>query len=124
MSARLTASSTVGPRTGCSSKTPMNASTAGRVSTPVRWRRSIDRKSTRLNSSHDQISYAVFCLKKKKREYYRTSHYARAGRAAVGLAAGTSVYAYWIQAHWQRGSTHTDENHPCHERRVQVTSAA
>ena len=24
-----------------------------------------DRKSTRLNSSHDQISYAVFCLKKK-----------------------------------------------------------
>src|SRR3989440_8507324 len=27
-----------------------------------------DRKSTRLNSSHDQISYAVFCLKKKKLE--------------------------------------------------------
>src|SRR2546428_9715041 len=27
-----------------------------------------DRKSTRLNSSHDQISYAVFCLKKKKTE--------------------------------------------------------
>src|SRR2546430_3193883 len=28
-----------------------------------------DRKSTRLNSSHSQISYAVFCLKKKKTEY-------------------------------------------------------
>src|SRR2546430_7095470 len=28
--------------------------------------RSRDRKSTRLNSSHSQISYAVFCLKKKK----------------------------------------------------------
>src|SRR5438270_9614836 len=28
--------------------------------------RAIDRKSTRLNSSHSQISYAVFCLKKKK----------------------------------------------------------
>src|SRR2546427_8108237 len=27
-----------------------------------------DRKSTRLNSSHSQISYAVFCLKKKKRQ--------------------------------------------------------
>src|SRR3989440_1956627 len=27
---------------------------------------SVDRKSTRLNSSHDQISYAVFCLKKKR----------------------------------------------------------
>src|SRR2546430_7579221 len=30
-----------------------------------------DRKSTRLNSSHSQISYAVFCLKKKKRTNYR-----------------------------------------------------
>src|SRR2546427_8707066 len=31
-----------------------------------------DRKSTRLNSSHSQISYAVFCLKKKKKKRYRT----------------------------------------------------
>src|SRR3712207_7829726 len=30
-----------------------------------------DRKSTRLNSSHANISYAVFCLKKKKNRYYR-----------------------------------------------------
>src|SRR2546430_13097534 len=29
-----------------------------------------DRKSTRLNSSHSQISYAVFCLKKKKKKHY------------------------------------------------------
>src|SRR5258707_10701582 len=29
----------------------------------------IDRKSTRLNSSHANISYAVFCLKKKKKEH-------------------------------------------------------
>src|SRR2546430_6423560 len=34
----------------------------------------IDRKSTRLNSSHSQISYAVFCLKKKKTDcIYRSS---------------------------------------------------
>src|SRR2546427_8454567 len=32
-----------------------------------------DRKSTRLNSSHSQISYAVFCLKKKKKQV-ETSH--------------------------------------------------
>src|SRR2546430_7195012 len=32
-----------------------------------------DRKSTRLNSSHSQISYAVFCLKKKKLQYVRVS---------------------------------------------------
>src|SRR2546427_9094476 len=31
-------------------------------------RRSRDRKSTRLNSSHSQISYAVFCLKKKNKK--------------------------------------------------------
>src|SRR2546430_10349654 len=34
-----------------------------------------DRKSTRLNSSHSQISYAVFCLKKKKKlTKYNESH--------------------------------------------------
>src|SRR2546428_5750921 len=40
------------------------------------WRSSPDRKSTRLNSSHDQISYAVFCLKKKK-SYSITSSFLR-----------------------------------------------
>src|SRR5205085_9125404 len=38
----------------------------------------LDRKSTRLNSSHSQISYAVFCLKKKKKkrkyEYKKKKH--------------------------------------------------
>src|SRR2546427_4271194 len=34
---------------------------------PLRPRKKPDRKSTRLNSSHSQISYAVFCLKKKKK---------------------------------------------------------
>src|SRR2546427_8416530 len=33
----------------------------------IRTERFGDRKSTRLNSSHSQISYAVFCLKKKKK---------------------------------------------------------
>src|SRR5688572_31889745 len=37
---------------------------------PVKRR---DRKSTRLNSSHSQISYAVFCLKKKKKHPYTTA---------------------------------------------------
>src|SRR2546430_11280920 len=35
----------------------------------------LDRKSTRLNSSHSQISYAVFCLKKKKTSYSYTCTY-------------------------------------------------
>src|SRR2546430_16340207 len=43
----------------------------GWTSRPPRWSNpghtsQSDRKSTRLNSSHSQISYAVFCLKKKK----------------------------------------------------------
>src|SRR2546421_9182218 len=37
-----------------------------RAGRPHQPRATEDRKSTRLNSSHDQISYAVFCLKKKK----------------------------------------------------------
>src|SRR2546430_12023436 len=40
---------------------PCRAAPRGRGAAPAR-----DRKSTRLNSSHSQISYAVFCLKKKK----------------------------------------------------------
>src|SRR2546430_12743731 len=39
---------------------------AGRIKVSQQTLDSIDRKSTRLNSSHSQISYAVFCLKKKK----------------------------------------------------------
>src|SRR6266478_7683061 len=38
------------------------------VSDSSRRPRRRDRKSTRLNSSHSQISYAVFCLKKKKQQ--------------------------------------------------------
>src|SRR5256886_11533393 len=44
-----------------------------------------DRKSTRLNSSHSQISYAVFCLKKKKAPPRRTVH--RASRGAYSFSA-------------------------------------
>src|SRR2546427_13025619 len=43
----------------------MYASIADRASRKLIRR--LDRKSTRLNSSHSQISYAVFCLKKKKK---------------------------------------------------------
>src|SRR3989475_6514861 len=44
---------------------------AHRVGARVVELRCTDRKSTRLNSSHSQISYAVFCLKKKKNERTR-----------------------------------------------------
>src|SRR2546427_11331860 len=59
---------------------PISRCPAGRLRLPLRFRRlaahlparyflgmAEDRKSTRLNSSHSQISYAVFCLKKKKK---------------------------------------------------------
>src|SRR2546427_658765 len=41
-----------------------------RCGTRLIYRIEGDRKSTRLNSSHSQISYAVFCLKKKKKHAY------------------------------------------------------
>src|SRR2546430_9033796 len=42
-------------------------------------RREVDRKSTRLNSSHSQISYAVFCLKKKKKRHNNTTNHKHTG---------------------------------------------
>src|SRR5436309_6773727 len=42
----------------------------------LRWQGAQDRKSTRLNSSHVKISYAVFCLKKKKQVSFMTHHLA------------------------------------------------
>src|SRR2546429_5039441 len=50
---------------------------ASRQTSPRSWRTtngSVDRKSTRLNSSHGYISYAVFCLKKKKKPPYTLAH--------------------------------------------------
>src|SRR3989442_5952320 len=43
------------------------------ATTPTRAAGSRDRKSTRLNSSHVRISYAVFCLEKKKRKHTHAS---------------------------------------------------
>src|SRR2546422_8484141 len=43
----------------------------------------LDRKSTRLNSSHGYISYAVFCLKKKKTNLYLPADGRDAARAAA-----------------------------------------
>src|SRR5699024_12748193 len=45
---------------------PHRAAVGGGISQGAAERRHRDRKSTRLNSSHVSISYAVFCLKKKK----------------------------------------------------------
>src|SRR2546428_5231030 len=66
---RPRASSTVYPSTRDHSWLPQVTRPPGstKASITEMWS-TIDRKSTRLNSSHDQISYAVFCLKKKKED--------------------------------------------------------
>src|SRR2546422_3341675 len=46
-----------------------NRIAAAVLAQPVGWRPEIDRKSTRLNSSHGYISYAGFCLKKKNTQH-------------------------------------------------------
>src|SRR5690348_17839067 len=53
---------------GCSSRFPYYMNTFGMHSIHGRAPAIADRKSTRLNSSHPSISYAVFCLKKKKKK--------------------------------------------------------
>src|SRR2546427_1452081 len=50
----------------------------------------IDRKSTRLNSSHSQISYAVFCLKKKKNKD-QTYHTERSQTTHASVAPDSSI---------------------------------
>src|SRR3712207_7867957 len=66
-------------RSSCSVRwlaSPVSGSLEASAARSVRWRvshasvRPKDRKSTRLNSSHANISYAVFCLKKKKKKKY------------------------------------------------------
>src|SRR2546430_9910665 len=52
----------------CERCDPEALAAALRASIEAGWAECEDRKSTRLNSSHSQISYAVFCLKKKKTE--------------------------------------------------------
>src|SRR5438552_7522314 len=60
------------------------ASSASRKGEPSKCapKRLTDRKSTRLNSSHQIISYAVFCLKKKKTKQCATHRHARTARSA------------------------------------------
>src|SRR2546430_7752554 len=60
------------------------------VTLPVRS----DRKSTRLNSSHSQISYAVFCLKKKKTHNQHRCPAARPSRAFVTVVCLLICVAY------------------------------
>src|SRR5437773_9347446 len=60
------------PMTSENGKTKCDSSRPGR---PRRITFCLDRKSTRLNSSHITISYAVFCLKKKKKNKNTYSYF-------------------------------------------------
>src|SRR2546430_5718536 len=51
-----------------------------------------DRKSTRLNSSHSQISYAVFCLKKKKKTNFYNLWYRNQAEYSIQEATMQRVY--------------------------------
>src|SRR5476651_2653410 len=57
----------------------------------ARTPKSIDRKSTRLNSSHANISYAVFCLKKKKVHKFVSCRHAGRAPAAQPSAPSNAV---------------------------------
>src|SRR2546422_4652611 len=57
------------------------------------WR-GLDRKSTRLNSSHGYISYAVFCLKKKKKRHEYDRIYPNHCRTVSTNGPGHMRYTY------------------------------
>src|SRR2546427_7716514 len=61
---------------------------------PERHAQRRDRKSTRLNSSHSQISYAVFCLKKKKTEIRRTIFKKKTSRYKTSNTWNSSYHLY------------------------------
>src|SRR5260221_5219682 len=52
----------------------------------------LDRKSTRLNSSHTVISYAVFCLKKKKKKKKQQNSIEKSAARAAESEEGSRVY--------------------------------
>src|ERR1022692_1573934 len=57
-----------------------------------------DRKSTRLNSSHLVISYAVFCLKKKKQHHRATERRAHAEPLPAGKPPRLRVLETWLSS--------------------------
>src|SRR3712207_7352815 len=66
----------------------MDSTKAARIANPharMPDARRADRKSTRLNSSHANISYAVFCLKKKKHKLVSGPYPARTHRIILSL---------------------------------------
>src|SRR5256886_2865100 len=69
----------------------------------------LDRKSTRLNSSHSQISYAVFCLKKKKITPVEESRAARDVIATCAACVCTTHGPRWcstgLRGRVERGSS-------------------
>src|SRR5437588_4405172 len=59
-----------------------------------------DRKSTRLNSSHTVISYAVFCLKKKKRQMPQVQRAREASKDAAGACPPeTTLVVFYSSLH-------------------------
>src|SRR5687768_18068065 len=68
---------------------PSNAASAEHVR--LLLESTLDRKSTRLNSSHGYISYAVFCLKKKKHSCVTTALVDPEGTASLSTATVSSA---------------------------------
>src|SRR2546430_3231586 len=73
----------------------------------------VDRKSTRLNSSHSQISYAVFCLKKKK----------QSGDASASGASSTDMKATMSAAGSANAAPYADAIFQAIRQRAQHASA-
>src|SRR5256885_8344514 len=72
------------------------ASMATRPPSPLLSARSTDRKSTRLNSSHLVISYAVFCLKKKNAKQHRNKTFVYGTASASYTTAAVQAPIFFL----------------------------
>src|SRR2546429_1218698 len=70
---------------------------------PSRIMGTADRKSTRLNSSHGYISYAVFCLKKKKYRFHQRSPGGTCPSPPAPPHLGLLVRHLWVVLSWLLG---------------------
>src|SRR5256886_13480738 len=79
-----------------------------------------DRKSTRLNSSHSQISYAVFCLKKKKDKLAAAFHELNAWDLADSYASSTVMVCARFKNRKELTYIHLNNHKYLHEMRTEI----
>src|SRR5256886_12637996 len=109
---------------GCIVGLPLYRCSATAISprSPSGSRTSRDRKSTRLNSSHSQISYAVFCLKKKKKYDLINNTIHQTEQLAYWTIDARTIYVE--QLNDQHANHRSTTLHRCHHSRILYSTSS